>query len=103
MCWMLCRLYIYSYLVGNDACNCDVYIAVYTAYINTRLTTFFRAACVGPYQKDKPFWLLLKQEMMGWQWHQLDHMQVICTSLQTYNYANTSLLSFYRLDVLPAA
>ena len=22
-------------------------------------------------------------EMMGWQWHQLDHMQVICTSLQS--------------------
>jgi len=21
--------------------------------------------------------------MMGWQWHQLDHMQIICTSLQT--------------------
>jgi len=30
-------------------------------------------------QKDKPFWILLKQEMTGWQWHQLDHMQVICT------------------------
>jgi len=21
--------------------------------------------------------------MMGWQWHQLDHMQIICTLLQT--------------------
>jgi len=21
--------------------------------------------------------------MMGWQWHQLDHMQIICTTLQT--------------------
>jgi len=21
--------------------------------------------------------------MMGWQWHQLDHMQIICTSFQT--------------------
>jgi len=20
----------------------------------------------------------MKQEMMGWQWHQLDHMQIIC-------------------------
>jgi len=20
------------------------------------------------------------QEMIGWQWHQLDHMQIICTS-----------------------
>jgi len=25
----------------------------------------------------------VEQEMMGWQWHQLDHMQIICTSLQT--------------------
>jgi len=32
--------------------------------------------------------------MMGWQWHQLDHMQIICTSLQTDNHASTSPLSF---------
>jgi len=25
--------------------------------------------------------------MIGWQWHQLDHMQIICTSLQTDNHA----------------
>jgi len=24
----------------------------------------------------------MKQEMMGWQWHQLNHMQIIYTSLQ---------------------
>jgi len=30
---------------------------------------------------------------MGWQWHQLDHMQIICTSLQTDNHASTSLLN----------
>jgi len=39
---------------------------------------------------------------MGWQWHQLDHTQIICTSLQTDNHASTSPLSFYRLDALPA-
>jgi len=32
----------------------------------------------------------MKQEMMGWQWHQLDHMQIICTLLQTGNHASTS-------------
>ena len=32
----------------------------------------------------------------GWQWHQLDHMQTICTSLLTENHASTSPLSFYR-------
>jgi len=45
----------------------------------------------------------MKQEMMGWQWHQLDHTQIICTSLQTDNHASTSPLSFYRTDALPAA
>jgi len=47
-------------------------------------------------------WILLEQEMMGWQWNQLDHMQIICTSLQTDNHASTSPLSFYRLVALPA-
>ena len=40
-------------------------------------------------------------EMMGWQRHQLDHMQVICTSLQTDNHTSTSSLSFYRPNALP--
>jgi len=30
--------------------------------------------------------------MMGWHWHQLCYMQVICTSLQTDNHASTSSL-----------
>jgi len=41
--------------------------------------------------------------MMGWQWHQLDHMQIICTLLETDNHASTSPLSFYRPDTLPTA
>jgi len=41
--------------------------------------------------------------MMGWQWHQLDHMQILCTSLQTDNHASTSPLTFYSPDALPAA
>jgi len=32
--------------------------------------------------------------MMGWQWHQLDHMQIICTSLQTDNHASPNHLVF---------
>ena len=39
----------------------------------------------------------------GKQWHQLDHMQTICTSLQTDNHANTSSLNFYTLDALPGS
>jgi len=26
----------------------------------------------------------MKQEMMGWQWQQPDHTQIICTLLQTF-------------------
>jgi len=36
--------------------------------------------------------------MMGWQWYQLDHMQIICTSFHTDNHTSTSSLSFYRPD-----
>ena len=38
----------------------------------------------------------------GWQWHQLDHMQIICTSLQKDNHSSTSPLRFYRPDALQA-
>jgi len=44
------------------------------------------------HQKDKPFWILLEQEIMGWQWHQVDHMQIICITLQTDNHTSTSPL-----------
>jgi len=53
---------------------------------------FSRTTWVSRHQNGKPFWILMKQEMMGWQWHQLDHMQIICTSLQTENHASTSPL-----------
>jgi len=53
---------------------------------------FSMTTWVGGYQKDKPFWILLKQETMEWQWHQLNHMQIICTSLQTDNHASAPSL-----------
>ena len=56
---------------------------------------FSRTTWVGRYQKDKPFRILLKQEMTGWQWHRLNHMQIICTSLQTDNHASTSSLHIF--------
>jgi len=34
--------------------------------------------------------------MTGWQWHQLDHMQIICTTLQTDNHASTPSINFLR-------
>jgi len=35
----------------------------------------------------------------GWQWHQLDHMATICTSLQTDNHTNTFFKD--RMPFLP--
>jgi len=63
----------------------------------------FRDNLGKPAPERQTFWILLEQEMMGWQWHQLDHMQIICSSLQTDNHAITSPLSFYRPDALPTA
>jgi len=40
------------------------------------MTFFSTTIWVSRHQKGKPFWILLEQEMMGWQWHQLDHMQI---------------------------
>jgi len=36
----------------------------------------------------------------GVQWHQLDRIQTICTTLPTDNHTSTSSLDFYRLDAL---
>jgi len=35
----------------------------------------------------------MQQEIMGWQWHQLEYMQIICISLQTDNHASTRYLT----------
>jgi len=65
-------------------------------YYNIFLTFFSRTTWVSWHQKGKKFWILLEQETVGWQWQQLDHMQIICTSFQTDNHASTSPLSFLR-------
>jgi len=82
-------------------------VSTYTTTTTTTLHLFnglfSRTTWVSRHQIGKPFWILLKQEMTEWQWHQLSHMQIIYTSLQTNNHASTSPLSFYTLDALPAA
>ena len=57
---------------------------------------FSKTTWVSWQQKGKPFWILLKQEMVGWQWHQLDHMQIIGTTFQTDNHASTPSLNCLR-------
>ena len=44
----------------------------------------------------KPICILMMQEMIGWQWHQLNYMQIICTSLQTDNHASNSSLNLLQ-------
>ena len=55
---------------------------------------------VSRYQKGKTNLDFTGARDSEWQWHQLGHMQTICTLLQTDNHTNTSSLIFYRLDAL---
>jgi len=55
---------------------------------------FSRTTWVSWHQKGKPFWILMKQEMMGWQCHQLDHMQIICTMLVPHHSVFTGRMPF---------
>jgi len=32
---------------------------------------------IKPAPQGKPFWILMKQEIMEWQWHQANHMQIM--------------------------
>jgi len=51
-------------------------------------------------------WIFMKQEMMRWQWHQLDHMQIIYLHLSPVQ-TDTTLAPhysiFHRPDTLPEA
>ena len=65
-----------------------------------QFSSFFSTTTwVSQYQKGKTS-LDLNQArddgVLGWQWHQLDHVQTICTSLQADNHANTSSLNFLQ-------
>jgi len=67
---------------------------------------FSRTTSVSQYQKGKTSLDLNEVRddgILGWQWHQLDHTQTICTLLQTDNHSNTSSLSFYRPNARPHA
>ena len=62
--------------------------------LNSRMWQTTTETVLWPFVRDYPGkpvsegWNILdftEAEMMGWQWHRLHHMQVICTSLQTDN------------------
>jgi len=61
-------------------CTAAAATATATAATTTTRPTSFnglfsRTTWVSQHQKGKPFWILLDKQMIGWQWHQLDHMQ----------------------------
>jgi len=91
--WLQTKFLLESYLITVQ-CDC-----LFASYEHNHLLLhplnglFSRTTWISWHQKGKLSWILMKQEMMGWQWHQLDHMQIICTSLQTDNHASTSPLS----------
>ena len=65
-----------------------------------RLTVSFPglvlSSWVSWYQKSKTSLNLNEARdngILGWQWHRLDHMQTICTSIQTDNHTNTSTVN----------
>ena len=83
-----------------------VYAAVKLSTMSTTTTTthplnslFSSTTWVSRYRKSKTSLDLNEARddgVLGWQWHQLDHMQTICTSLQTDKDTSTSLLKFLR-------
>jgi len=63
-------------------------------YYYVHLTTFFsRTTLVSRHQKGKPFWFLLQQKIMGWQWqwHQLDPLH-LAPDLAPCQYLTTQFL-----------
>ena len=67
---------------------------------------FSRTTWVSQYQKGKTGLDLdgaRDYGVLGWQWHQLDHVQTICILLQTDNHINTSSLNFtgHMLFLMP--
>ena len=92
------------FLKLGDVVSNTAFLQTISATHTSLLTAFLSGQPgISWHQKGKPFSILLEQEMMGWQWHQLDHMQIICTSHQTDNHAITSPLSFFtcRMPFLP--
>jgi len=57
---------------------------------------FFRTTWVSRYQKGRTILDYNEVGDDGWQWHQLHHIQIICTTLQTDNHASTSSPNYLR-------
>jgi len=98
MWWLqsLCACVRYLFLKYNASHLCLIVIKLLNNNNNHFTASFSGQLGYTGTRKAEPFWILIKQEMMVWQWHQLDHIQIICTSLQTDNHTSTSVLNFMQ-------
>jgi len=93
-----CSIYVLFSLFAPPLSRSSVVYLTHThthTHTHTFNSLFSRTTWVSRHQKGKPFWILLKQDMMGWQWHQLDHVQIICTTLQTDNHTSSTHHSIF--------
>jgi len=93
-----------TYLKNSQPHLVAKYVIDYYYYYYTNLTASSRTTWVCQYQIDKTSLDLNEardDRVLRWQWHQLDHMQTVCTLLQTDYHTNTSSLNFYRPGALP--
>jgi len=59
-------------------------------HTHTRLAAFFQDKLGKPAPERYTILYFTEARDDGWQWHQLSHMQIICTTLQRDNHASTS-------------
>jgi len=71
------------------------------AVLNFYLTSFHDNLQKGKTSQD--FNEARDYGVWGVQWHQLDHTQTMCISLQTDNHTNTLSLNSYRPGAVPDA
>ena len=76
--WYPCYYYCIQYTDRHP------FICHYSRQRDTHLVaSFSRTTWVSQHQKVKPVWISVKQEMMGWQWHQLNHMHITTPAAHT--------------------
>ena len=78
------------------ACDCWLMEQINEQILHPFNDLFSRTTWVSHYQKGKTSLDLNDARGFGMQWHQLGHMQTICTSLQTDNHSNSSSLNFLQ-------
>ena len=100
----LCSISVGCILLVVYAVSVCLFCYYYTTLLHPFKGLFSRTTCVSWYQKGKII-LDLNEARDDWvwrrQWHQLDHIQIVCTALQTDNHTNMSSVNFYRPDAIP--